>query len=99
MSFSPLHIWASMGLPSKVIATFLLLMATMSLAVVVERHITLLRGTNETRRFLRIVAPLLGAATYAEALKAADTARLSPFARVAKPILGKITSSGEDGNL
>ena len=33
MSFSPLHIWASMGLPSKVIATFLLLMATMSLAV------------------------------------------------------------------
>jgi biopolymer transport protein ExbB len=98
MSFSPLHIWASMGLPSKVIATFLLLMATMSLAVVVERHITLLRGANETRRFLGSIVPLLETATYADAVKVADASRLSPFARIAKPILGKVTS-GQEGNL
>ena len=31
MSFSPIHIWASMGLMSKVIASLLLVMATMRL--------------------------------------------------------------------
>jgi biopolymer transport protein ExbB len=98
MSFSPLHIWASMGLPSKVIATFLLLMATMSIAVVVERHITLFRGSSETRRFLGKIVPHLDTKTYADAMKVADEAKLSPFARVAKPILNKIVSTGE-GNL
>ena len=98
MSFSPLHIWASMGLPSKVIAMFLLLMATMSLAVVVERHITLFRGASETRRFLGQVVPHLEMGTYADALKVAEASRLSPFARIAKPVLGKITAARE-GNL
>jgi biopolymer transport protein ExbB len=95
MSFSPLHIWASMGLPSKVIAAFLLLMATMSLAVVVERHLTLFRGASETRRFLGKILPHLKEGTYEEALRVADTARLSPFARIASPILGKITADRE----
>ena len=52
MSFSPIHIWASMGLLSKVIASLLLVMATMSLAVVVERWVALIRAKGETRRFL-----------------------------------------------
>lgn len=98
MSFSPLHIWASMGLPSKVIATFLLLMATMSIAVIVERHISLFRGINETRRFLGKIVPHLESRTYAAALKIAEEAKVSPFARVAKPVLTKILGA-EDGNL
>jgi len=98
MSFSPLHIWASMGLPSKVIATFLLLMATMSLAVVVERHITLLRGMTATRRFLSAIIPHLSGANYGDALKVAEDLRVSPFARIARPILAKITA-GRDGKL
>jgi biopolymer transport protein ExbB len=98
MSFSLLHIWASMGLPSKVIALFLLLMATMSLAVVVERHVTLLRGANETRRFLGRVLPYLADGGYEDAFKVADASRLSPFARIAKPVLGKLNGAG-DGKL
>jgi biopolymer transport protein ExbB len=98
MSFSLLHIWASMGLPSKIIATFLLLMATMSLAVVVERHISLLRGASATRRFLRSIVPLLSSGTYGEAVKAAEAAPLSPFARIAKPILAKV-AKGREGRL
>lgn len=98
MSFSPLHIWAAMGLPSKVIATFLLLMAVMSLAVVVERHITLLRGAGATRRFLSAIVPHLSRGNYGDAVKLAEELRLSPFARVARPILSKITA-GRDGKL
>lgn len=98
MSFSPLHIWASMGLPSKVIASFLLLMAIMSLAVVVERQITLLRSATATQRFLGAVIPFLSDRDYEQAQKVAADARLSPFARIARPVLGKITA-GRDGKL
>jgi biopolymer transport protein ExbB len=98
MSFSPLHIWASMAFPSKVIATFLLLMAIMSLAVVVERHITLLRGASSTRRFLGGVIKHLSGGNYGDALKLAEEERLSPFARITRPILTKITA-GREGNL
>lgn len=98
MSFSPLHIWASMGLPSKVIASFLLLMAIMSLAVVVERQVTLLRAATATQRFLGAVIPYLSDRDYEQAQKVASDARLSPFARIARPVLAKITA-GRDGKL
>ena len=98
MSFSPLHIWAAMGLPSKIIAGFLLLMAVMTVAVVVERHITLLRGATATRRFLTAIVPHLSRRDYGDAVKLAEELRLAPFARIAKPILSKI-SGGRDGKL
>lgn len=92
MSFSPLHIWASMGPMSKVIASLLLLMATMCLAVVVERHIALFRSRGVTRKFLRGVIPLLESGSYADAGKLADAHAAAPFARIVGPILKKLTS-------
>jgi biopolymer transport protein ExbB len=98
MSFSLLHIWASMGLPSKVIAIFLLVMAVMSIAVVVERHITLGRGAAATRRFLGGVIPHLARSSYDDVLKLADELRLSPFARITRPVVAKV-SGPSDGKL
>ena len=98
MSFSPLHIWASMGIPSKVIALFLLLMATMSLAVVVERHVTLFRGRTETRRFMAKLLPHLADQSYDEAAKVAAASALSPFARIVRPVFAKVSMS-EEGKL
>lgn len=98
MSFSLLHIWASMGLPSKVIAAFLVLMAVMSLGVVVERQIALLRGATATRRFLSDVVVHLSERNYGDALKVAESLKRSPFARIARPILAKILV-GREGNL
>lgn len=95
MSFSPLHIWASMGLLSKIIATILLVMATTSLAVVVERHVALLRGRAETKRFLRAVVSLLAATDYTKAATLADAHRASPFARLVGPILTKLSNTEE----
>lgn len=95
MSFSPIHIWASMGLMSKVIASLLVLMATMSLAVVVERHVALLRGRSETKKLLRAILPHLGVYDYARAAKVAAEHKLAPFARLVAPILDKVSSSDE----
>lgn len=95
MSFSPIHIWASMGPMSKVIASLLLLMATMSLAVVVERNIALWRAKVETSKFVRAVVELIEASQYEKAIELAETHRTSPFARLVAPILRKLSFSEE----
>lgn len=98
MSFSPLHIWASMGPLSKVIASILLLMATMIVAVFVERNVTLLRARSETKKFLRAVVALLQPESYARAVEVAGAHKASPFARLMAPVLNKL-DSGEEKNL
>lgn len=98
MSFSPIHIWASMGVMSRIIASLLLVMATMSLAVIVERWIAFARAQRETRRFLGAVVALLEGFEYGKAAELADAHKASPFARLVAPILRKLTSS-EDQNL
>lgn len=95
MSFSPIHIWASMGLLSKVIASILLLMATMVVAVYVERHVALLRAKSETRKFLRAVVPFLDTSDYQGAVGLAETHKLSPFGRLMAPVLRKLSSTEE----
>jgi biopolymer transport protein ExbB len=95
MSFSPLHIWASMGPLSKVIASILLLMATMIVAVWVERHVALLRAKTETKRFLRAVVALLDASDYAKAVELSEAHRSSPFGRLMGPVLRKLSSTEE----
>jgi len=95
MSFSPIHIWASMGLMSKVIASLLILMATMCLAVVVERTVALIRAKGETRKFLGSVVPLLRDTEYAKAAELADGHKAAPFARLVAPILRKLASDDE----
>ena len=98
MSFSPLHIWASMGPLSKFIASILLLMATMIVAVFVERNVTLLRARTETKKFLRAVVSLLTPESYSRAVEVADGHQASPFARLMAPVLKKL-SSGDEKNL
>lgn len=98
MSFNPLHIWASMGPLSKVIASILLLMATMIVAVFVERNVTLLRARTETKKFLRAVVSLLTPDGYSRAVEVATGHQASPFARLMAPVLRKL-SSGDEKNL
>jgi biopolymer transport protein ExbB len=95
MSFSPLHIWASMGLLSKVIASILLFMAVSCLAVVVERHIALARGKSTTKRFLRGVLGFIDGGEYEKAIAMAEEHKLSPFARLLSPVLARIVKGDE----
>lgn len=89
MSFSPLHIWASMGPASKVIALFLIMMAVASVAVVVERSVTFFRARRDTQRFLAEVVAPLRVGSFLEAAKIAERFQRSPFARVMSPVLTK----------
>jgi biopolymer transport protein ExbB len=84
-----------MGLMSKIIASLLLVMATMSLAVVVERWIALARAKTQTRPFLQRIIPLLANEEYTAAASLADDHKASPFARLLAPILRKLMSSEE----
>lgn len=95
MSFSPIHIWASMGLLSKVIASILLFMAVSCIAVVVERQIALARGRSTTKRFLRSVLELIDTGAYAKAVELAEQHALSPFARILAPVLARMVKGDE----
>lgn len=98
MSFSPLHIWASMGMMSRIIAGFLLLMAATSLAVVIERWIGLFRAQAATQRFVRGASPLLERGDLAAVKRLAQDHAGAPFARIVSSVLRKLTRD-EKGEL
>lgn len=95
MSFNPIHIWASMGLLSKVIAAILVFMAVSCIAVVVERKLALFRARAQTRRFLRGVVAHLDEADYGKAIEVAKAHDGSPFARVVRAVLTRL-EKGDD---
>jgi len=90
MSFNLVHIWASMGLMSRLIASILVVMAVMSLAVAIERWIALLRGDGSTRSFIAKAGPAIGAGQLREVNQLAIEHKASPFARVVGPIVEKM---------
>jgi biopolymer transport protein ExbB len=95
MSFNLLHIWASMGLMSKLVAAFLLLMAAMSIAVVVERWIVIIRGEAATKKFLLVLMPALERQRYAQVGELVEAYRASPFARLVGPVMHKVSTKDE----
>ncbi len=101
MQFDLAHIWASMGLVSKLIAFTLVLMAIASIAVVVERIIALSRSNAETGRFMKVAGPLLDAWDMPEIVKAADRHRISALARLVGGAVRRYVraESEPDGNL
>lgn len=82
MQFDLAHIWASMGIVSKLIAFTLVLMAVASIAVAIERMIALGRSNAETARFMKVAGPLLDTWDMAEVVKASDNHKVSAFARL-----------------
>ncbi|MDI1445367.1 MotA/TolQ/ExbB proton channel family protein [Polyangium sp. 6x1] len=101
MQFDLAHIWASMGLVSKLIAFGLVLMGIASIAVVVERMIALARMNAETRVFVKEAQPLLDTWDTEALLRVADRYRLSALARlVASAMRRFLRAESEDaGNL
>ncbi len=87
MQFNLGHIWASMGLMSRLVALVLVLMAIAAIAVVVERLIVLARQTRETRRFVGAAWPLLQSWRLEELAVHADEFKLSALARVVGPAI------------
>ncbi len=100
MQFDLAHIWASMGLVSKLIAFVLVLMSIATIAVVVERVIALARMNAETRRFVKEAQPLLDAWDTEELLRVSDRYRLSALARlVASAMRRFLKAESESGHV
>jgi biopolymer transport protein ExbB len=93
MNLSPLHIWASMGPLSKVIATFLMFMALASIAVIVERVIALVRGEAESKKFAEAAGPLVGRGEFGALAQLADKFKGSPLARLVGPVAAKFNGA------
>jgi biopolymer transport protein ExbB len=82
MQFDLGHIWATMGLLSKIIAFALVLMAIASIAVVVERLLALWRIAQQTRLFAQDAQPHIESWDTQRLIGAADRYKLSALARL-----------------
>lgn len=98
MQFDLAHIWASMGLVSKLIAFTLVLMAIASIAVVVERLIGLSRNNTETNRFLKVAGPLLDTWDMSGLVKASEAHRVSAFARLVEGAVRRYVRAENEGD-
>lgn len=97
MNLNPLHIWSTMGPLSKIIAALLLGMAATTIAIAVERWISLARGSRATRVFLKSALPMLEKGEFSGLVGIAPTHEQSPFARLIGPTLKKL--SGQKGHV
>jgi len=98
MQFDLAHIWASMGLVSKLIAFVLVLMSIATIAVVVERMIALARMNAETRAFVKEAQPLLDAWDTEELLRVSDRYRLSALARLVSSAMRRFLRAENEGS-
>lgn len=80
MNFDLKHIWHDMGLPSKVVALALVIMALMSLGVLFERVIFLLRAKAESRAFAAKATALMKKGDLVALTHEAVTHHRSPLA-------------------
>jgi biopolymer transport protein ExbB len=90
------HIFAEMSLLSKGIASVLLIMAIMSVAVVIERVIALSRGSSETKKFAKGAIPLMESWDFAKLIALSDRHTLSPLARLVGPTVRRFTRGVDD---
>jgi biopolymer transport protein ExbB len=91
------HIWASMGLLSKLVAFALVLMALASIAVVVERLIVLARQTVETRRFASEARPVMEAWDTGRLIEISERYSRSALARLVASAVRRFKRATEDG--
>lgn len=80
MEFNLKHIWAEMGGPSKVVALTLVVMALMSLGVLFERIIFLMRASAESKAFAKKASALMKTNDLVGLTKAAVAHEKSPLA-------------------
>lgn len=80
MNFDLKHIWHEMGLPSKVVAMALVIMALMSLGVLIERLVFLIRASAESRVFAKKASALMKTNDLVGLTKAAVMHQRSPLA-------------------
>jgi biopolymer transport protein ExbB len=97
MQFELGHIWASMGLMSKLVAFALVLMALASIAVVVERLLVLARQTSDSRRFALEARPVMEAWDTARLVEVADRYTRSALAQLVAASVKRFKRAVDEG--
>lgn len=82
MTFDLMHIWANMGLISKLIAGVLLVMALASIAVTIERMIALSQSSAASRSFAPAASALVEQGDFSSVVKLAERSKKSALARL-----------------
>lgn len=99
MSFELAHIWASMGLFSRLIAATLVFMGVLALSILFDRAVLLLRTTYKSRRFARAAGSLIDAGQYIDAVALAQAHAGSHLAEVTRSTLAAYARATFGGNL
>ena len=97
MSFNPIHLWASMGLMSKIVTSVLLVMALCTVTVVVERWIALLRGTRASQRFAAAAGSALTAREFDKLVTLSDENAQAPLSRLVGATVKRYIRARADG--
>jgi biopolymer transport protein ExbB len=96
VNLSPIHIWESMGLLSKIIASLLLLMAAASLAVMIERIIHFAKSGGQSASFARQAGPMIDTWDFEPLVALANRHASSPLARLVGPTVKKFAHGFDD---
>jgi biopolymer transport protein ExbB len=96
MQFDLGHIWASMGILSKLVAFALVLMAIASIGVVVERLIALARNAVETQHFAVEARPHMEAWETSRLIEVAHKYQLSALAKLVAAGIGRFERGLDD---
>lgn len=89
MSFDLAHIWAHMGLASRLIAGVLLLMAFLTIAITVERLWALASSASASRAFAPRASVLVDRRDFGPIVPLAEQYKRSTLARLFAAVLGR----------
>jgi len=82
IGWDPIHLWAQMGVPAKLVVILLFLMSAYSIGVMIDRVMAYNAARKQSRQFAPAVAGALREGKLDEAVKIADRFKKSHLAKV-----------------
>jgi biopolymer transport protein ExbB/biopolymer transport protein TolQ len=82
VGWDPVHLWAQMGVPAKLVVILLFIMSAYSIGVMIDRALAYSAAKKQSRQFAPLVAGALREGKLDEGIKIADRYKKSHLAKV-----------------
>jgi biopolymer transport protein ExbB/biopolymer transport protein TolQ len=82
VGWDPVHLWAQMGVPAKLVVILLFIMSAYSIGVMIDRALAYSAAKKQSRQFAPLVAGALREGKLDEAIKIGDRYKKSHLAKV-----------------
>jgi biopolymer transport protein ExbB/biopolymer transport protein TolQ len=82
VGWDPVHLWAQMGVPAKLVVILLFIMSAYSIGVMIDRFLAFSAAKKQSRQFAPLVAGALREGKLDEAIKIGDRYKKSHLAKV-----------------